>query len=340
MYNRLLPIMTMLALMAIDALAVGKIIAYKPIYHPRIDGRVQYLRKGQAMLDLDRAPYVAIVDPSDSSIILTYPYFGNPDSLFKHFIPGNLISIRLSANVKWIDSTASYNYRYTIYSEKSSVRPIWEFEIEWSNDYKGVFSPHGWLVESLYRPCGRMYAWNAFQENDYLQPSDSLSGMGFRSFAPPVMAQFSVWGYPKEIAEVCPLDDYAASEGLGRAYAEVESQTRAAEGYTIAPGVEPEVIEPVEWFSRIDARTNGLAYWGYLTQETKVQVHQIFLPLISMFRKSQSHTLDKLNQEINAALAALAPYQDQMEPEAWAFITENLKYVVRHLDIVTFKEYP
>jgi hypothetical protein len=330
----------MIWLLCLDVFAIGKTIQRKPVYQTKIVGDVQYVLKGKPLMELDRAPIVAIFDAADNSITVSYPYFGDPDSLFVRFVPGNLISIRLSAGVEWIDNFASYDYTYTLYSETSSKRPIWEFEIEWFNDYKGVFSPHGWLVESLNRPSGRMYAWNAFQENDYLQPGDSLSGMGFSSTAPPVIAPFRVWGYREIMVRRFLENDRAAAEALGSAYSEVEHQTASIEGYTIAPGVKPEMIEPVEWFSRIDAPTARLVTGGYLTRDMDEQIHEVFLPLISMFRKSQSHTLDKLNQEINAALAALAPYQDQMEPEAWAFITENLKYVVRHLDIVTFKEYP
>jgi hypothetical protein len=340
MISRLLLILSAFALLTMNAFAISKTIAYKPFYESKIVGEVQYVRKGKPLIDLGRAPYVAIVDPKDSSITVTYPQFGNPDSLFIHFIPGNLINIRLSTDVEWVDSLGIYQYRYILYSDKSSARPIWEFEVEWLNDYQSIKCPYGWMQGTTYRSHRKVYTWSAFQENDYLIPGDSLSGIGFSSYGPPTIASFSVWGFRYMIADSSIHYDRATNEAIGAAYSDIESQTRALEGYTIVPGVQPEGIEPVEWFSRIDARSSKLSGSGYLDQETWTQVHQVFLPVIALFKKPVSYNLDYLEQEINNTLSALEPYRNQMEPEAWAFVTENLKYILRHKDIVRFKEYP
>jgi len=330
----------LVALAPADLFASSKAIKGERVYGTKIVGKVQYIQKGIPLLDLERAPYVAIVDHGDNSIKVSFPYFGNEDSLFIQFIPGNLIDVRLSASAQWIDSLSSFKYNYVIFSDRSSLRPIWEFEVEWLTDYRGVESPKGWTADRIPFLPRKSYTWTAFQENDDLLPGDSLYGIGLISSSPPLLASFTVWGRSRTIAEKSPASDVAANEALGRIYAEIESETRDVKGYTIIPGTPPETIEPAEWVFRVDAGLNKLEYWGYLEEPEKKAVHNIIIGLQATLKRQNSHSRQKLEQEINNALVALEPYQNQMEPEAWAFITENLKYVLRHMDIVTFKEYP
>jgi hypothetical protein len=138
------------------------------------------------------------------------------------------------------------------------------------------------------------------------------------------------------IEDVGPTDEHP----IGDVYADIALHHLGVKVKTIVPGPAPESIELVEWTKRILVTLKYLISSGYMTNQIDESVNQILIQLNSVFRYEENHSLEKLEQEINQALGALEPYRNQMEPEAWAFITENLKYVLRNLDIVRFKEYP
>ena len=161
-----------------------------------------------------------------------------------------------------------------------------------------------------------------------------MPGIGYQSYGPPVLTEFKLWGN----SEI--LGQYGEDEMFGSIYSGISDKFRGVEGITIAAWVSPESIEPVDWFRRVSTSIPILKNSGYLDNRVQSEIYPSVYSLYETFRLKENQTIEILEQHINTALAALAPYQSQMQPEAWAFITENMKYVLRHLDIVTFKEYP
>jgi len=314
-----------------DSLSKGKSLSGEIPKGNRIVDGVQYIAKGSPYLDLYQASIVAELDPSDHSITLYAPLIAPPESLYIRFIPSSLFSASLSAGASWDAQTQAYSYQYSITSDSGSVTPIGHLEIEWWNDYKRVFVPRGWIG-------GRVLSRRVNYWSDILYAricaGDSLSGIGYESYGPPVLTKFELWG------ELKVLDAKGSDEMFGSIYSGISEKFRGVKGITIAAWVSPESIEPVDWFMRVCTGVPILKNSGYLDRQIQSAIYPSLYALQEEFQLKESQSLDKLGQEINTALAALEPYHNQMEPEAWAFITENLKYVLRHLDIVTFKEYP
>jgi hypothetical protein len=50
--------------------------------------------------------------------------------------------------------------------------------------------------------------------------------------------------------------------------------------------------------------------------------------------------LDNLIDYVNDTLAELEDFQDRIEPEAYGYIAENLKHMLRNTDIIQFEDYP
>ena len=299
-----------------------------------VDG-VQYIAKDSAYLNLEEAPIVAEMDTRDHSITLYAPLIAPPDSLYISFVPGNLFTAQLQAIVEWDNQSGTYRYFYDIISDSSSVTPIWHFEIEWWDDYKQTYAPEGWSARSLHPTLHerRVNYWSSFSRNQ-IQKGDKLPGIGYQSYGPPVLTEFKLWGN----SEI--LGQYGEDEMFGSIYSGISDKFRGVEGITIAAWVSPESIEPVDWFRRVSTSIPILKNSGYLDNRVQSEIYPSVYSLYETFRLKENQTIEILEQHINTALAALAPYQSQMQPEAWAFITENMKYVLRHLDIVTFKEYP
>jgi hypothetical protein len=338
---RSLVTVVIIPLMFMKAYGISKYIAGRPIPIGNIVKRIQYDRLGAPFKNFEEAPFAVSFSEIDKSLKVSWPEKHSPDSLYYQFIPGDQVVLRISAEVEWIDSLKLYTYAYTLFSDPSSICSIWHIEVEWWNFYKAVISPSKWLPGSLPYPPRKMHYWGALQESNYVLPGLSLSGFGFQSVAPPVIASFEVWGRAKEIElKGLQLLNESDAEEFAELYSDISSEHTGIKGFLIIPGVCPEVIDPVEWCLHIDAGLSRLREPGYIDEPNIKNIHQIFLPMIAQLKKSETQNLNKLSQEISTTLAALAPYQDQMEPEAWAFITENLKYVLRHLDIVQFKEYP
>jgi hypothetical protein len=295
-----------------------------------IDG-VQYIRKGAPYLDLEKAPVIAEIDPSDHSITLFVPSIAPPESLYIRFIPGNLFDAKISTEVIWNEQSKTYHYYYTIISDTTSVSAIRYFDIVWWNDYRQIYKPDGWSARPIY--SRRVNVWSTFTDKT-IDGGDTLSGIGYETYGPPIITRYELWGQTKD------LGMKGSDEMFGSIYSGIMDKYRGVKGYTIAAWVDPESIEPVSWFGSICFKTPILKSSGYLDQQTRDAIYPTLYDLWEIFQIKENQTTEKLEQQINAALAALAPYQNQMEPEAWAFITENLKYVLRHLDIVQFKEYP
>jgi hypothetical protein len=313
-----------------DAIGTGKPISGHIPQGNQIVDFVQYIYKGSPYFDLQEASIIAEIDTTDHSITLLAPLIAPPDSLYIRFVPSNLFTVTLSAEVTWSQETESYLYEYAVKSDASSVTPIGYFQIEWWNDYKEVFVPEGWTAGNI--DTRRVNYWSNILHNEILS-GDSLSGIGYESYGPPRLTAFEIWGTMKTI------DQQGDDEYFGSIYSGISTKYRGVKGFTIAAWVSPESIEPVDWFDKI-CDVVILVTEGYLSRETEEAIYPILYGLSEKFQLTENQKLSKLEEEVNAALDALEPYREQMQPEAQAFIFENLRYILRHQDIVKFKEYP
>ena len=311
--------------------ATGKSISGEfPKGNQIIDG-VQYINKGTQPFDLDQASVIAEIDPSDHSVTLTIPSIAPPESLYIRFIPSNLFSATLSTEVTWNAPSETYKYKYTIISDQGSITPIRYFDIEWWNDYKRLYKPEGWSAKSIH--SRRVNIWSTYAD-ETIHGGDSLSGLGYESYGPPHLTEFEIWGDMKT------LHQRGDNEWFGSIYSGIATKYRGVKGITIAAWVSPESIEPVNWFGNICFKMPILVSAGFIQKDIEKSIYPILYDLWETFQTKENHSIDKLEQKINDVLSALEPYYNQMETEAQAYIFENLKYVLRHTDIVTFKEYP
>jgi hypothetical protein len=317
-----------------NSFAKGKPISGEVPRGNRIIDGIQYVNKGSPYFSLDEAPIIVEIDTTDHSITIFVPSIAPPESLYIKFIPSSMFKAILSAEVIWNEETDNYQYEYTIISDSNSITPIMHFGIEWWNDYEEVYAPKDWTASSLNQTVhsGRVNYWSSYISNK-VQGGDTLSGIGYQSYGPPVITPFELW------CELNVLDASGSDEMFGSIYSGISEIYRGVKGYTIAAWVSPESIEPVDWFDRI-CDVPILVTAGYLDKETKSAIYPTLYKLSEEFQLKENQTLEKLEQEVNRVLDTLEPYRNQMEPEAQAFIFENLKYILRHKDIVKFKEYP
>jgi hypothetical protein len=342
MRNRLFPYLLGIAVIVADAFGVSKMINGKPIPIDTIvtmTSSVQFIKPGDPYFDLDSAPIVALVNDTNHTITVCAPTMGNKDSLFFQFIPGNQIAVRISSIIHWEENKGLYSYEYLLCSDTSSVVPIWYFSIDNSGLYEEASSPEGWMLKAF--PKQNKVKWADVRGPNQLLPGDSLTGFGLGSSTPPMIAHFEIWGQNKELRSEFSGYDSATVFILADIYSDISTKYMGLDGSLLAPDSEIENIEPVDWiYNRLGQKINVLTQMGYLDQSIETTVLSILENLSEVFKSKENQSATMLSERINTALAALEPYRNQMEPEAWAFITENLKYVLRHLDIVQFKEYP
>jgi hypothetical protein len=329
--SRLISIICLLAFFSnIESFAKGKPISGDvPKGNKIVDG-VQYIYEGSPLFDLEEAPVVAEIDTNDHFITLFVPSIAPRESLYIQFIPSSLFTVTLSAEVSWDEQAQVYVYDYAIISDSGSITPIVYFQIEWWNDYAKLFVPEGWTGGSIY--SARVNYWSNILDRK-INAGDSLSGIGCESHGPPRLTTFEIWG------ELNTLDQKGDDEEFGSIYSGVSGKYRGVKGYTIAPWVSPELIEPVDWFLEL-CNLPVLVRLGYLDGAIQDSIYPTLYKLYDEFQVKENQTLEKLEQAVNNALDTLEPYRNQMQPEAQAFIFENLKYILRHEDIVKFKEYP
>jgi len=317
-----------------DASGTGKAISGGIPQGNQIVDFVQYINKGSPYFDLEEASVIAEIDTTDHSLTIFAPLIAPPESLYIRFIPGNLFTAQLSAEVAWDEESQKYQYHYGIFSDPRSVSSIWQFEIVWWNDYEQVFVPEGWFAGAIHSTLQsrRVNYWDSGLDNR-IGAGDSISGIGYESYGPPVITPFEIWGEIKDM-DVMGDDEYFGSICSG-----IMDKYRGVRGHTVAAWVAPELIEPVDWFDKI-CDVVILVNEGYLSRETEEAIYPVLYGLSEEFQLTENQKLSKLEEEVNSALNALEPYREQMEPEAQAFIFENLRYILRHQDIVKFKEYP
>jgi len=326
--------MALLAVSFTDAHAISRIVSGTPILPGYVIKGVQYINRGSKWQDLDDAPYVLEIDREDDYYKLFEPGIAHPDSMYIIFVPGDLIAVRISASATWIDSSECYEYQYELYSQDSSRTPIRGIDMPRLNDHLGTTAPNGWSF--LIRFTEPIYSCHANTGEYYLKPNENLTGIDIASCAPPTLGNFVLYGNSTYDPEGIPEEE----EIFGDVYTQIAYEHRGVEIASIVPGPAPEQIEPVQWVYRLFYSRHELERWGYLESQAMEGTASILMNLAEMFKVEENQKLTVLEQEVNNAIAELEQYQEQMEPEAQAFIFENLRYLLRHLDIVKFKEYP
>jgi hypothetical protein len=77
---------------------------------------------------------------------------------------------------------------------------------------------------------------------------------------------------------------------------------------------------------------------GYIGKEHSTEIREVLSNLQNQLYKAKNPPFSEWNGYIVSTMNELAPYKDLIEPEAWSYIVENLKYMQRNKDIVWFRE--
>jgi hypothetical protein len=321
-----------LILHCLEAEAISKIYTGTPFPLNRIVNGIQYIESGKPFLDLTKGPIVAIIDYGDNSVRLICPAKGDPESLFYWFRVGDMVSVRIAGNLAWDQVVQSYTYTYTFYSETDSRTPIATIRMDEMYEYKEVLGPPAWMG-FFNRQLGN-HVWMQFNKDAYLMPGDSLSGFNYLSGGPPVIRTFFIEG-DKVFIDMAGVDEFFTPSAT-----EIMQEHQGIEGETVIPGPQPERIEGPEWVLDIASELGVLWGNGYIPEQYEKSIHDIIVNLHQDLRNLEKPTYDNWNPLIEKALSDLEPYQNLIEPEAYGFIVENLKYMQRHQDIVWFGKYP
>jgi len=194
-------------------------------------------------------------------------------------------------------------------------------------DCRQMLGPPGWVAHDF----GESYDWSNFRENDMLKPGGTIAGFGFKTGCPPRLGKFEIWG-----AEI-EMSGAGWDEDSWSIPATIAGENRDVSGITIVPGPCPEMIEPVDLTDLLMYSLWKLVDNGYMDRETEYAVHMILNNLKGAMLHRSEHKFQNLEQHVNDALNALEEYHEVMQPEAWGYITENLKYMLKHPNIVVFK---
>lgn len=321
----LLSILLLLLLQA-DTHAISKDYSGKPIPTKGIVDGIQYVKKGDSYIESEEVSFVIVVDEDENTLKITCPSCGDPDSLYFELTLGDLISVRFEADVTWDKEQNIYSYNYTVKSENASKTPIDHIRIDQLLEYKEVKSASGWI--GGFNREFKTQSWSQFEESDLLMPGTSVSGFGYVSENPPVLGNFFVSG---EINQKTTAEDDLFFPVLEELLDKHEGIT----GITIIPGPKPERIHGRPWIMQIINGFNKLTTHGY-AGDNSIDVHRLLIKLYQDLGELKKPTFDDWSQLIDDTLSDLAAYESEMEPEAWSYITENLKYMQRNKDIVWF----
>jgi hypothetical protein len=286
---------------------------------------IHYYEKNATMPD-SGSLWIAIVDLQNHSIIVTTRDTVSRDTMYYHFIPGNTFKIRVSAEVNWNEEEKLHIYSYQLRSDTTSIAKIVFFTVEWMLDCREILSPHRWVGDGLYR-------WMSHEDKYKLESGGQLSGFGLKSSCPPRLGKFEIRG------ETIELGGEGWDEVSWSIAASVAGDNRSVSSKTIVPGPCPEKIEPVDWTQKLAISLYELHSLGYIDNESRIGMYGILDTLKYALMHQSEQTLQKLETHVNSALENLEAYQDDIEPEAWGYITENLKYMLRHKDVIVFKRY-
>jgi hypothetical protein len=287
------------------------------------DEILQYVEKGTTIPD-SGSTYIAIVDLKNRTINVTTRDKETRDSVTHYFIAGNAFKVWISAEVNWHEEEEAFHYSYQLESDTSSLTDIWFLSVEWIFDCQEIFGPPGWLTSDIYQ-------WSNFRDSQKIRPGGKLSGFGLKSSCPPRLGKFSVRGDEIELAS------YGWNEGTWDIATEPPAQNWGIKGETIIPGPCPERIEPLGWIRKTRYALFKMQNLGYLDSKTSDEIGDLLIELNRSIMEHEEVTVELLESFVNDKLDELEPYRDRVEPEAWGFITENLKYMLRHIDLIYFK---
>jgi hypothetical protein len=317
----------LLGAISICCYGISRIYSGKPIPLGMVKDGFQVIQEGKPLIaGLDVAPTIIYYNDQDHSFTFSIHGSTDPDSILLRVTPGDLFSVRVSANVSWNDDVQRFRYIYDIQSLQESQIPIETAVIRLGFDPWLVLVPMGW---GLNKSVGytSWYASGATQ----LMPGRSLSGFGFESASPPILKEIELYG-ESAIVMAHEWDE-------GPDIPSFLDDTEGVRCLTIAPGPLSEKIQAAEWVTQIMVNLGKLVSNGYLSYERSQQVNGILSGLFNALGNPANTSFDKWNPLVNTALDSLTVYQTLIEPEAYSYITENLKYMQRHKDIVWFGKY-
>ena len=325
MKTQIVPMSLLLLVISANSFAVSRVYSGKAIPTHVVTDGCQFIKTGASLIaGLSEAPIVVYINEDDNSVEFTIHGSTRPDSVLYRFVPGDLFSARLITHLTWDENNHYYSYDYQVISMKESKIPIKRFTVRLAFEPLKSDTPEGW---GLYRSLG-FHTWY-----DAIMPGDSISGLGFVSSSPPTLLDAHLSG------ETRVIGGGTDSEGV-QALSEFITKHDRVPCLIIAPAAIPEKIEAPVWLNQIKTNLGKLVSNGYLSNERSQQVNSILSDLFYALRESANTTFDRWNPLVNTALDSLTAYQTLIEPEAYAYITENLKYMQRHKDIVWFGKYP
>ena len=270
---------------------------------------------------------VAIVNLQKQTINIAARDIALRDSLYRKFIPGNTFIVWLSGDLKWSEQEELYTYSYELHSDSSSTTSVDLLRLEKFLNCREMLGPPGWVASDF----GEIYDWSNVRESQILKPGGEISGYGFKTSCPPRLGIFGIFGETIDLGGA-GWDEVTWTDASG-----IANDNRSVSGITIIPGPCPEVIEPVDWVDKIMYSLWKLVANGYMNQATEKAVHIILNDLKGAMLHKSEHSIELLEEHVNMALDELAEYEEDMEPEAWGYIVENLNYMLRHTDIIVFK---
>ncbi len=305
--------------------SISKIYSGKEIKTNTIIDNQQIIEKGKPLLDIEKAPIVIFYDKTDQSLKFTLSGSDHPDSLLYHVIPGDRVSVRIAASITWDENERLYQYIYEVQSLEESKIPINMISTKLGFEPNRILSAEGW---GIYQSGGHN-SWSQFK-NPILLPGNSVSGFGFQSSGPPKLGIFFIRGESAIYKE--SLDGWEPLEKISTFLIDLQR----VECLTLIPAPRPEKIRADNWISSIEKSISKLKSNGYIPKDFIKNIRDILSNLHDQMYKAENPPFSVWNGYIESALADLVPYETKIEPEAWSYITENLKYMQRNKDIVWF----
>jgi hypothetical protein len=317
----------LIAAFCVNANAISKI--YSGIDFPtnRIDHGIQLIEKGKPLLDLGKAPIVAYFDKQDHSLKFTLFGSENPDSVLYDLIPGDQMAVRIATDVSWHEDLQMFSYQYQVSILADSKVPAEMITFRLGFEPDSTLPPTGW---DSYQRDGNI-TFSRFI-NPKAGSGSVISGFGFRSAGPPKVSIVNI-GSTGILLKGAPegYEDYSLSAVLG--------EHMGLDCVMLNPAPRPEKIEAPMWIGSVLGSMGILLGNGYLSEEDFYYIVDILTNLQATLRNEGIPSFEVWNAQVNSSLAALTPYKPTIEPEAYSYITENLKYMQRHKDIVWFGKY-
>ena len=316
----------LLAVFYVDSSAISKIYSGMQIPTNTIKYGMQFIEKGKPLMDLTEASTVVYFDEEDHSLKFTILGIEHPDSVFCHVIPGDQISVQISCSLLWDDQLQQYHYRYNVHLLEESIVSIEMLSLRLGFEPIQLISNPDW--DPLYRTGA--VSWSRFIEPK-IEPGNSITDIGFDSKGPPKVADLYVLGEMK-ILKGAPeyFESYALSSAL--------TDHSGLYCVTLIPSPIPERIEAANWISSVVQGIDKIVGNGYIPKQEYYNVRGVATNLHNLIYNAKNPPFTEWNAYIESALSDLEPFESLIEPEAYSYITENLKYMQRHKDIVWFRK--